>query len=184
MARVKRKRKLKPNYIILVDGESEIIYLNLLKKQNIKVIPEIPKKKSLKDMYDLFKSKQEEADQVFWIIDLDVVIKENKLNDLKNYITHYKKNIIINNPCLEYWFYLHYKKRGNFNNTCKDVITQLKREDDFFKNYSKSSSDIEKLVTNLANKISIACDNAKNRECDLEQLVSCSQMNKIIEILN
>lgn len=119
MARVKRKRKLKPHYIILVDGESEITYLNLLKKQS-----------------------------------------------------------------LEYWFYLHYKKSGNFNNTCKDVITQLKREDDFFKNYSKSSSDIEKLVTNLANKISIACDNAKNRECDLEQLVSCSQMNKIIEILN
>jgi len=94
MARKRGKRKLKPHYIILVDGQSEIVYLNLIKKQNIKVIPEIPKKKSLKDMYSLFKSKQKEADKVFWIIDLDVVIKENKINELKDYITHYKENII------------------------------------------------------------------------------------------
>ena len=79
---------------------------------------------------------------------------------------------------------MHYKNSGNFNNRCDDVIRQLKIEDNFFKTYSKSSSDMEKLVTKLADKISTACDNAKNRQCDLDQLVSCSQMNKIIEILN
>jgi len=184
MARKRGKRKLKPHYIILVDGQSEIVYLNLIKKQNIKVIPEIPKKKSLKDMYSLFKSKQKEADKVFWIIDLDVVIKENKINELKDYITHYKENIIINNPCLEYWFYLHYQSSGNFNNRCDDVIRKLEKEDNLFKTYSKSSSDIEKLVIKLSDKISTACNNAQKRQCDLDQLVSCSQMNKIIEILN
>jgi len=79
---------------------------------------------------------------------------------------------------------LHYKSSGNFNNRCDDVIRKLEKEDDFFKTYSKSSSDIEKLVIKLSDKISTACNNAKNRECDLDQLVSCSQMNKIIEILN
>ena len=183
MARKRVKRILKPSYIILVDGKSEILYLNLIKTANIKVLPEVPKKKSFKDMHDLFKTKINDADKIYWVIDLDVVIKENNVHLLKDYLKTHKDNIIINNPCLEYWFYLHYKKDGNFNNNCNDIIRALKREDDFFQTYSKSVSDIEKVVKLLEDKIENACVNAQNRECNLDELVSCSQMNKLIKIL-
>jgi hypothetical protein len=179
----RRKRELKESYIILVDGKSEILYLNLIKTSNVKVLPEIPKKKSLQDMYELFKSKLSKADNIYWIVDLDVVIKENNLHILQDYLKHYKDNIIINNPCLEYWFYLHYKSRGNFSNRCDDVIKALKKEDDLFRQYTKCVSDIEQVVKLLESRLETAYKNAQNRPCDLEELLSCSQMDRLIKKL-
>jgi len=183
MARKRIKRTLKQSFIVLVDGKSEILYINLIKTANIKVLPEVPKKKSLQDMYKLFKNKINDADNVYWVIDLDVVIKEDNLHLLKDYLKNYSDNIIINNPCLEYWFYLHYKNSGNFNNRCDDVIRALKKEDRFFQEYSKSVSDIEHIVNILDSKLEVACVNAKNIECNLEELKSCSQMNRLVKIL-
>jgi hypothetical protein len=176
----RKKRELKKSYIILVDGQSEIVYFNLIKSSNIQVLPEIPKRKSLGDMYRLFKDKLTLADRVFWVIDVDVVIKENKISQLKDYVKNYPDNIILNNPCLEYWFYLHYKIGGNFPNRCESVIDALKKQDTFFMN-SKSPKYIEQVVKRLSDKIDIACKNAKKRECNLEELKSCSSMYKIIE---
>jgi len=62
----------------LVDGDSEIVYLNKIKPSNIKIKPELPSKKRLKDWYNKF----------------------------KNYKKNFPENILINNPYLEYWFYL------------------------------------------------------------------------------
>jgi len=179
----RNKRELKESYIVLVDGKSEIVYLNLIKTSNVKVLPEIPKKKSLQDMYKLFKSKLNEADNIYWVIDLDVVIKENNLHILKDYLKQYKDNIIINNPCLEYWFYLHYKSSGNFNNRCDDVINALKKEDEFFRQYTKSVSDIEQVVELLESRLETAYKNAQNRQCNLEELLSCSQMDRLVKKL-
>ena len=178
----RKKRDLKNSYVILVDGESEISYINNIKSSNIRVLPEIPKHKSLRDMYKMFKEKLEEFDKVFWIIDLDVVIRENRLNILKSYIKNYEENIIINNPCLEYWFYLHFNRGKNFNNNCDNVINNLKKID-IFKDYTKSSKNIKNLVKYLKPYLNIACTNAKNRKCSLDELISCSQMYKLIEIL-
>jgi hypothetical protein len=181
--RNRKKRSLKKSCIVLVDGESEISYINNIKTSNLKVLPEIPKNKSLKEMYKLFREKAKEFDIVFWIIDLDVVIRENNLSILKDYIKNYEDNIIINNPCLEYWFYLHFPQGRNFNNSCDDVISSLKKIDDFFKNYTKSSKNIKKLAEYLKPRLSVACKNAKNRECCLDSIVSCSQMYKLIRVL-
>jgi len=181
--RNRKKRSLKKSCVVLVDGESEISYINNIKTSNLKVLPEIPKHKSLKEMYKLFKEKVKEFDIVFWIIDLDVVIRENNLSILKDYIKNYKDNIIINNPCLEYWFYLHFSQGKNFNNSCDDVISSLKKIDDFFKNYTKSSKDIKKLVKYLTPHLDKACKNAKNSKCSLDTIRSCSDMYKLIDIL-
>ena len=37
---VRNKRELKESYIVLVDGKSEILYLNLIKTSNVKVLEE------------------------------------------------------------------------------------------------------------------------------------------------
>ena len=103
-----------------------------------------------------------------------------KISQLKDYVKNYPDNIILNNPCLEYWFYLHYKIGGNFPNRCESVIDALKKQDTFFMN-SKSPKYIEQVVKRLSDKIDIACENAKNRECNLEELKSCSSMYRIIE---
>jgi len=177
------KKKLKPNYIVLVDGESEISYINNIKPTGVSVLPEIPANKSLKKMYELFKEKLKQADYVFWIIDLDVVIREDNLPLLKEYLRNYSDNIIINNPCLEYWFYLHFEKNKNFNNNCSDVESAIKRLDNgVLKNYEKNKN-MKQLVEKLSLYLQNARLNAKEREFDIEHVLSCSQMFKLFDRL-
>lgn len=177
------KKKLKPNYIVLVDGESEISYINNIKPNGVSVLPEIPSNKSLKAMYKIFKEKLKQADYVFWIIDLDVVIREDNLSFLKEYLKNYSENIIINNPCLEYWFYLHFEKNKNFTNNCSDVEKAIKRLDNpVLQNYKKNKN-MQQLVETLSPYLQKARTNAKEREFDIECILSCSQMFKLFERL-
>jgi len=178
MARKSKPRRLKKSIVILVDGESEIAYLNSLKKQsNIKIVPELPKKKSFNDTYNLFKEylKDDSINELYWIIDLDVVIREDNIDTLKDINNKYS-NIIINNPCLEIWFLMHYEAK-NFSNSCDRVISYLKRKDEF-KNYTKSPKEIPKITEKLLKKglLKNAITNSKSRECNFETLNSCSTM--------
>jgi|GEM_PF-3518680 len=181
----RKRRKLTKSYLLIVDGESEKIYLNSLKSSNIFIEPKILKK-SFNDTYKFFKKSidNENYDEVFWIVDLDVVIKEKRLNDLKKYIREYNReniSILVNNPCLEFWFCLHYELK-NFENRCKDVISFLKKREEF-KSYTKKTKDIENISKKLLNKLSIAIKNAKSRGCNLDRdnLLSCSQMYILFE---
>lgn len=66
----------------MVDGETEIWYLQMLKRneRNLRVTikPEIPQKKKLEDQYKLVCDlANSEYECVFWIVDLDTVIKED-----------------------------------------------------------------------------------------------------------
>ncbi len=175
MSRKRKNRKLKKSYLILVDGESEQIYINKLKSSNITVKPEIPIRKSLIEMYNYFKQSLELYDEVYWIVDLDVVIKKNRLNDFQNYKNSYPNNIIINHPCLEYWFVLHYEL-NNIGNSCSSIIRWLKNQNEF-KTYKKNDKEITKIIQLLKPKLPTAIYNAKNRVCDLNSIANnCSQM--------
>ena len=77
----------------------------------------------------------------------------------------------------------HYNQGKIFNNSCDNVIGSLKRVDDFFKNYTKSSKNIKKLAKHLEPRLDKACENAKNRGCCLDSIVSCSEMYKLIGVL-
>ncbi len=73
--------KPNPSFAIVVDGETEVWYLQMLKRneRNIRVSikPEIPNKKSVEEQYNLVcELSTKEFTKVFWIIDLDTVIKE------------------------------------------------------------------------------------------------------------
>lgn len=137
MARIKTKRKGvgKKSYSIIVDGESEIWYLQLMKNHEklprIDVKPELPRKKKLKELFELVKNNAQIYDKVIWLLDLDVIIRGNKVDEFKKYVKQLKGNsrtiILINNPCLEFWFLLHFKETGKSFLRCDDVITELKR---------------------------------------------------------
>ena len=76
----------------MVEGETEVWYLQMYRQHEqkdrnarINIKPEIPQKKKIKDQYKLVKElARSEYDKVFWIVDLDVIVKET--NDYyKNY---------------------------------------------------------------------------------------------------
>ena len=86
MGRSKRKRRIGARRSVIafvVDGETEMWYLQMLKKNEereggvrINIKPEIPQKKKLNDQYELVCNLSKEHKQVFWILDFDVILKE------------------------------------------------------------------------------------------------------------
>jgi hypothetical protein len=111
---------------------------------------------------------------------LDIPIRENKLNLVKNYKQNYKKEIIINHPCLEFWFLLHYELK-NFGNECEKIVSYLKKIFDDFKTYDKSEREVKKITEKLKDKLSTAIANSKKRKCDFKSLINCSEMFKFFE---
>lgn len=220
MRKTGKVKKEIPTFAFVVDGKTEIWYLQMFKKNEqkdrnirIKIKPEIPQKKTLKDQFDLVcKQAKGEYDRVFWIVDLDVILKETreaKSTDtaLKNFIAlisdldSMKKkdedfinvNIIVNNPCLEYWFLLHFDLSGKTYRNCDEVTVKLKR---FLRDYDKS----ERYFKNKDNDIYIrlkpylktAINNAKalgsfdkeNPEkgmCEMDTLFLCDELKQYFQ---
>lgn len=162
MARRKNKRDSKlDRYILIADGETEQWYVELLKKHynlRIKIKPELSPV-SIKEQYNIVRRSIDEGfGHVFWIIDFDRIMKENRESQNENVVLRYFENyyqkakseskladkltIIINNPCFEYWFYLH----GNPTSTkhfasYNDLLPELRKfkvDANLFANYAKS----------------------------------------------
>ncbi|WP_057936326.1 hypothetical protein [Algoriphagus resistens] len=74
--------KGKPIVAVVVDGDTEAWYLNMLKRNHpdllFQIKPEIPQKKSLSNQYDKVLSLSDDYDTVVWMIDMDVILKETR----------------------------------------------------------------------------------------------------------
>lgn len=151
------KRKTNPAFAIVADGETEIWYLQMMKQNErqvrLTIKPELPKKKRIEDQCELVcKLAQEEYDKVFWIVDLDQIKKEQreatrgKKDPMRTFIEcrekvlHGKKyaklvRVIVNNPCLEFWFLLHYTHTDKSFGGYEELAKALKK---YMKDYNKS----------------------------------------------
>ena len=154
----------KQSFAVVVDGETEKWYLEMLKQNEpdilFNITPKILQKKNINQQYELVTDlSEEEYDKVFWIVDLDVLLKEerekkNSTSSLQQFLNYWRKLskqekivVIVNNPCLEYWFLLHYEN-GKVFTACAGAEKQLRRHlkdyektEKFFK---KSNNDIYK----------------------------------------
>lgn len=169
---MRNRKKLRvesvPSFAFVVDGETEVWYLQMLKRdlQNsrnvqVRIKPEIPKKKSLEDQYKLVTSlSKQEFTKVFWILDMDTIIKESSMTPkgiktaLQFFNEYHKKckqnhrniNIIAVNPCLEFWFLLHFLKTAKSFENCSEAMAQLKNHlPDYQKSqkyFTKENDDI------------------------------------------
>lgn len=139
---MKNKPQVRKIYSFVVDGECEIWYLQMMRKNenllNINVKPEFPQKKKLSDQFKMVIELAEESEKVFWIIDFDSIKKETietkkgnrtPLQQFKEQYPQAPKNaiIVINNPCLEFWFLLHYKKTSKYFTTYTKLEKELKK---------------------------------------------------------
>lgn len=132
-------------FALVVDGETELWYMQMLKKnetlQGISIQPELPKKKTLMEQFELVKANANIYDLSIWIVDLDVVIAEGNTAELKKYQTEIKGSekihMLINTPCLEFWFLMHVKDSGKYFVQCDPVGKELKNHHPL-KTYEKS----------------------------------------------
>lgn len=153
--RQSRKIKIKanPNFAVVVDGDTEVWYFQMLKRNerkiNVNIEPKIPQKKSLLEQFELVQFLSQDYTTVFWILDFDTVIKETKeakkgketpLQEFAKYRNHLQNKIenvviIVNNPCLEFWILLHFEKTSKYFENCSSAEKQLKK---YLKDYEKS----------------------------------------------
>lgn len=212
MRTIERKRpKTAPAFAIVVDGKTEVWYLRMLKRNEPKIRvtikPEIPDKKSIKEQYNLVCDlSNKEFTEVFWIIDLDSVIKEDNetpkgkespLKIFKKYRAELKANpnivVIVNNPCLEFWFLLHFKKTSKYYGSCSSVEKELKNYLDKYEKtqefFTKQDNDI---YLKLKPKLQVAIENAKalgsydeenskKAMCEMELLFLSDELKKLFD---
>ncbi len=204
--------KTNPAFAVVVDGETEVWYLQMLKRNEreirVSIKPEIPNKKSVEEQYNLVCSLvDKEFTKVFWIIDLDTVIKEetetpkgkkSTLKIFEEYKTNLTTNypnvfVVVNNPCLEFWFLLHFTKTSKYFNTCTSVETELKKH---LKNYEKTQKFFTKQNDDIYLKLkpylkeaidnSIALgnfddENPKKAMCEMDLLFKSAELKKYFE---
>lgn len=171
-------KKGKKTIAVVGDGETEFWYIQMLKRNertlNIRLEPEIPKKKSLIELFEHVKKSADNFDRVFWLVDLDVILKEsresgkskrNPLTEFEKYCKVLKKDkyknvtIIINNPCLEFWFLLHHEYTNKIFNNCGDAAKHLQKHlpgyEKTEKYYTKENNDIYLKLKNHINDAKI-----------------------------
>ena len=146
-----KKIQTKQAFAVVADGETEKWYLQMLKRNEPDILfditPRIPKNKDIDEQYKLVTELSEkEYDKVFWIVDLDVLLKEerekkNNPSPLQKFLSYRqqlsKQNkvvVIVNNPCLEYWFLLHYEKSKVFT-ACAGAEREVRKR---LKGYEKT----------------------------------------------
>ena len=204
--------KTNPSFALVVDGETEVWYLQMLKRNErdirVSIKPEIPNKKSVEEQYNLVCDLSgKEFTKVFWVIDLDTVIKEDneapkgKKSPLKTFeeyrtdlITNYPNVVVIvNNPCIEFWFLLHFEKTSKYFDTCSSAETQLRKH---LKSYEKTKIFFTKqnddIYLKLKPKLKQAIDNSfalgnfdnenpKKAMCEMGLLFKSDELKKHFE---
>ena len=151
-------------YAFVVDGDTEVWYLQMLKRNertlSVNIEPKLPSKKSISEQFEM--------------VDYDVIIKETReakkgvetaeqlfirLRDAANKIENIV--VIVNNPCLEFWFLLHFERTSKLFTACSSFEKQLKKYlTDYEKTkqyFTKQGSDI---YLKLKGHISQAIDNS------------------------
>ena len=198
MGSSRRKREIRKVYSVFVDGETEKWYLDLLKEYErdrlprIDIIPEIPKTKKLKDLDELIRSNAEDYEMVFWVVDLDAVQHNDQMDSFLKIVRELKRienvRVLVNNPCLEFWFLLHMKDTSRVFTRCSKVEKQL-RKYPALKNYEKTEKYYKKPNNDIYRKMKpfqrTAFSNAnKLGEFSLnEPYQAKAEINQILDLL-
>ena len=151
--RKRRHIQSRTNYAVVVDGETEVWYLQMLRRNekllNVTIEPKIPQKKTLSEQYKKVLSLANNYTNVFWIVDLDVVLKETRetrrgaetplqlFGKLRRKLAKENQNVvvIVNNPCIEFWFLLHFGKTSKYYRSGTEAEKRLKN---FLPDYQKT----------------------------------------------
>lgn len=174
MARTIKPRKSRISIVVIADGEDEKWYLEKVREyyhpdilRRISIKPDLVQKKKVTQLFEEAENKVKEGvSYVLLIIDFDELLKNNsELEKFKNLYGKYldvtsapvKKNkkyawmerlkVIVNNPCLEYWYLLHFRKTNKFYPnflSLKPDLTAIPNLRDYDKNenYYKRTPDI------------------------------------------
>jgi hypothetical protein len=198
-SRKKGARKPLKHIVIVCEGKkTETQYFNGFRERNsgVEIEPiygECTDPKNIvefaKKQIDKFDLNFEEGDGLWCAFDVDHIDK-NKIEMIKYAVKFADKNniqIALSNPCIEFWFLLHYEWIYNPALTRDEAFDKLKEHiEDYDKNYPS-------IYSVLKDKLPTAIENAKKlnkiHEKNYIELISVdsnpsSQVFKLIEFIN
>jgi len=145
MARREQHRRLRTNYMVLGDGQTEQFYLKHLKTlfgYKYKVFPSLFSDitiECIEDKIDELLSGG--CNLIVYFTDYDIIVKQDKQTKFRELVYKYRNfnEVLIceTMPCIEFWFLLHYKKTTREFLDAEDVRRELEK---FINSYSKSKS--------------------------------------------
>lgn len=120
-------KKMKPTFFVFCEGKTEAAYVDLLRR-NFRAPMEIIARVSDSNISQSYidRCKREKFttadDKTFLMFDLDVPGMLERLRKIKDAV------LLLSNPCVEYWFLLHYKDMSGEVTTAK-CVARLKKHD-------------------------------------------------------
>jgi len=154
--RTSKGRTMIPNYFVFCEGDTEVVYIELLRSHYRLPIHIIPKKTLLNvtpALVERCKAAyiQTKNDQTFLMYDLDVPSMLERLQKVPNV------TLLCSNPCFELWLLLHYAEQ-KAELSSEECVARLSS---FVTQYKKGTllpADKQYLMNNVA----VAVGRAKN----------------------
>ena len=147
MSRQTKPRKLNNTIAVIADGKTEKWYLESVKAhypcealKSTKIEPKFPQKKQITELVGMAKAKVEEGyPKVVLLIDFDEVLANaDEFREFQYFYQEYNKDdhdkwmnsllLIVNNPCLEYWYLLHFNSTGKFYSCYNELEVDLHKK--------------------------------------------------------
>ena len=177
---------------MVVDGQTEQWYFRMIARNHpnlgVRVKPELAVKAPLEKQFLHVQGLIGEGyDKVFWVVDLDVILKETRqknesnqrnptkkpkeltIDEFQRYYSQLKEahsskvEIIVNNPCLEFWLLLHYSIPtdvfSNSGNATDAIISHLPDYEKTRDYYTKQGND---MYLRLKSMLPRAMENAQS----------------------
>jgi hypothetical protein len=159
-----KKRPLLKKIAVVGEGETEWFYFNDLKDSEslkFELKPQLPQHTSYKSIFK--KSEQllkEGFDKVYCVLDLDTVLKDSVqtnryFSEKQKIVKKYREKLLIleSNPCIEYWFLLHYIYTSCSHHSCENILTDLRK---YLCNYEKKQKYLSDIYSKLKDKLETA----------------------------
>lgn len=215
MSRKIVRRKLNNTIAIIVDGKDEKWYVETIKEhyrnqcpaiKEVKIEPDLPQNKKVQELFDLAQTKHLEGyKHIILIVDLDAILTAPKeLQKFKEkYFTYISvKNgevrrspkqkwmqdltLIINNPCLEYWYIVHFENTNRFFKDFEELKPVLLKHLSGYEKSEKYYNGNPDIYSRLGGDkgLSIARQNAKKFSAfDLATCQTCgvTEMDKLFD---
>lgn len=120
-------KKMKPTFFVFCEGKTEAAYVDLLRRSfrvPMEIIARVSDSNISQPYIDRCKREKFTTtdDKTFLMFDLDVPGMLERLRKIKDAV------LLLSNPCVEYWFMLHYNN-VSCELTSAECVTRLKKHD-------------------------------------------------------
>lgn len=132
--------------LIVCEGETEEIYSNLLcaeyKLQSV-VVVECAEGGTPVRVVELASKKSEDFDQSWSVLDTEDITNRPVFYDAINKAASQKISLAVSNPCVEFWFYLHFDRTTVALANAHEAIRKLKSR---ISDYDKNQTTLKRIL--------------------------------------